>query len=353
MARVDINRYTDFCRRAILHYGFDETVAQKTAELLVRTDCFGVFTHGTFGLKPYLDKVPAGGMRSDVLPRIDREGAGWSIIDGQNGMPIYNTWFGMEQAMHKADACGIGYAGVYGSGHMGACGVYASEAARRGYIAIVTGVSSNCMHIPGAKGRNIGNSPFSYAIPARNGKPVFMDICMSAVAGTKITRARMAGQPIPEGWIYDYDGNPTTDYNKPYAFAPMAGHKGYGLSLMVECLAAVLSGGGILSQQQLWSKPEAIANFSHCCIAIDVKQLMDTDLFMQRMSHLIDEITDSPRAEGTDRIYLPGDIEWERFDRTQRDGLELPEDVMARMRILAENTGLNINDCIIKQDGVL
>ena len=64
--RVDIQKYTEFCKKACMHYGFAENVAQKTAELLVRTDRFGIHTHGTFGLKLYMDKVPAGGMRSDV-----------------------------------------------------------------------------------------------------------------------------------------------------------------------------------------------------------------------------------------------------------------------------------------------
>ncbi|MBQ8506821.1 MAG: Ldh family oxidoreductase [Clostridia bacterium] len=347
MQRVDIEKYTQFCEKACMHYGFSREIAQKTAKLLVKTDRFGIFTHGTFGLKLYLDKVTAGGMRSDVGPIIEREGPGWAIIDGQNSMPIYNTWFALDEAMQKAGTTGIGYAAVKNSGHMGACGAYSVEAAEKGYIALVMSVSSNCMHIPGAKGRNIGNSPFSYAIPAGDHRPVFMDIAMSAVAGTKITRARMAGEPIPEGWIYDYDGKPTTDYNSPYAFAPMAGHKGYCLSFMVECLCAVLSGGGILSEQKLWSKADAVPNFSHCCIVIDVKQMMQPKLFSARMAQAIQEIASAPLAEGSERIYLPGEMEWERYEKTESCGLLLPDDILARMQQLAENTDLKLEDCFI------
>ena len=341
MQKVDLEKYIDFCKKACMHYGFDEDISQKTAELLVKTDCFGIFTHGTFGLRKYLDKVPAGGMKSDVRPVIEKEGPSWAIIDGQNGMPIYNTWYGLDVAMKKASETGVAYAGVKNSGHMGACGVYSVEAAEKGYIAIVTSVSSNCMHVPGAKGKNIGNSPFSYAIPAGDHKPVFMDIAMSVVAGTKIRRAREAGQPIPEGWIYDMNGNPTTDYYNPYAFAPMAGHKGYCLSFMVECLAAVLTGGGILSEQKLWSVPDAVPNFSHCCIVIDVKKMMDMELFESRMAQAINEIANAPKADGSDRVYLPGEMEWERYDKVMKDGLVLPDDIAAEMQKLAENTGLD------------
>ena len=346
MQRVNIEKYIGFCEKACLHYGFSKEISRKTAELLVRTDRFGIFTHGTFGLKLYLDKVPAGGM-STAAPVIEKEGPSWAIVDGKNGMPIYNTWFGLDTAMKKASETGISYVGIKNSGHMGACGVYSVEAAEKGYIALVMSVSSNCKHIPGAKGKNIGNSPFSYAIPAGDHRPVFMDIAMSTVAGTKITRARMAGEPIPEGWIYDFDGKPTTDYNSPYAFAPMAGHKGYCLSFMVECLCAVLSGGGILSEQVLWKDPEAVPNFSHCCIVIDVKKMMDMDLFAARMAQAISEISSAPKAEGTERIYLPGEIEWERYDKTEVEGLTLPDDILERMTQLSERIEIPLADCFI------
>ncbi len=345
MQRVDIPKYTEFCKKACMFYGFDEDIAQRTAELLVRTDCFGIFTHGTFGLKLYLEKVTAGGMRSDARPVVEKSGPSWAVVDGCNSMPVFNTWFGLKTAMQLAAETGVAYVGVRHSGHMGACGVYSVEAAEQGFIALVMSVSSNCMHIPGAKGRNIGNSPFSYAIPAGAHRPVFMDIAMSTVAGTKITRARMAGQPIPEGWIYDYDGQPTTDYNSPYAFAPMAGHKGYCLSFMVECLCAVLTGGGILSEQKLWSKLPDVPDFSHCCIVIDVKQLMDTGLFEARMTQAINEIASAPKADGSDRIYLPGEMEWERYDKAMSEGLILPDDILERMQGLSQLTGIPLSDC--------
>jgi ureidoglycolate dehydrogenase (NAD+) len=203
------------------------------------------------------------------------------------------------------------------------------------------------MHIPGGKGRAIGNSPFSYAFPAGRHRPVFLDIAMSTVAGTKITRAKLAEEPIPEGWIYDYDGHPTTNYNSPYAFAPMSGHKGYGLAFMVEGLCSILTGGGILSQQKLWSQLSVIPDFSHCCIVMDVKQMMDLDEFKARMDYAIEEIASTPRVEGVDRIYLPGEMEWERYDKAEAEGLYLPDDVIQRMNELGRTVGIPLETCFI------
>lgn len=347
MKKVDIKKYTDFCKAACMYYGFPEDISEQTARLLVKTDKLGIFTHGTFGLKLYLQKVTEGGMASDVRPEVVSEGPSWAVVDGKNGMPVYNLYYGVEKAMEKAAETGVSYVGVKGSGHCGACGVYSIEAAERGYIALVMSVSSNCMHVPGGRGRAIGNSPLSYAFPAGKHRPVFMDIAMSLVAGTKITRARLAGEPIPEGWIYDYDGKPTTDYNKPYAFAPMAGHKGYCLAFMVEVLCAVLTGGGILSEQKLWSNLSVVPDFSHCCIVIDTRQIMDMETFEARMAQAINELATFPRAEGCDRIWLPGEKEWEHFEKAEKEGLYLPDDIVKRMTELSQITGIPIEDCFV------
>ena len=345
MKKVDVRKYEEFCCAACMQQGFPEDVARETARLLVRTDRFGIFTHGTYGLRKYLHKVPAGGMDPDARPEIVREGPGFAVIDGHNGMPMYTAIQGIRTGMEKASRTGTAYIGIRGSGHCGACGVYAVEAAEKGFFAIFASVSSNCMSVPGGKGKSIGNSPFAYAFPNTHGDPVFMDIAMSQVAGTKIRMAREAGKPIPPGWIVDSEGRPTTDYFSPYSFVPMAGHKGYCLSFMVEGLAAILSGGAILSAQKLWSVPEAVPEFSHFCIVIDVDKVIGLESFSGRIEAAGRELHESPKAAGSDRIWLPGEMEWQRCKKSE-NGLELPDDVYAEMERLAEETGLDLAACL-------
>ncbi len=346
MKRVDIVKYEDFCRNVCMQYGFSENVARETARLLVKTDRFGIFSHGTYGLRKYLKKVPAGGMSPDTVPEIVHDGKGFAVIDGRNGMPMYIAEQSVLVAMEKAAETGCAYVGVRNSGHCGACGVYAVEAAEKGFFAIFASVSSNCMSIPGGKGKSIGNSPFAYAFPNSHGDPVFMDIAMSQVAGTKIRMAREAGKPIPLGWIVDNDGNPTTDYFSPYSFLPMGGHKGYCLSFMVEGLAAILSGGAILSAQKLWSVPEAVPAFSHFCIVIDVDKIIGLDTFSTRLESAGKELHESPKASGSDKIWLPGEMEWQHFKQSEKV-LDLPDDVFAEVEKLAKETCQDLKSCLI------
>ena len=346
MKKVNVKAYEGFCAKACEQAGLKPEAARETARLLVRTDRFGVFTHGTYGLRKYLHKIPAGGMDPKAEPEVVREGPSFAVIDGHNGMPMVTGITGIRKGIEKARATGAAYVGMRGSGHCGACGVYAVEAAEQGFFAIFASVSSNCMAVPGGKGRLIGNSPFAYAFPNGDGHPVFMDICMSEVAGTKIRRAREAGQPIPLGWICDSEGNPTTDYFAPYTFLPMAGHKGYCLSFMVEGLAAILSGGAILSAQKLWSVPEAVPAFSHFCIVIDPAQVTGAETYEAGIRTACDELHTAPKAAGHDRIWMPGEMEWERSDAAE-NGLCLPDDVWAEMEKLAGETGLDLESCVI------
>jgi LDH2 family malate/lactate/ureidoglycolate dehydrogenase len=124
----------------------------------------------------------------------------------------------------------------------------------------------------------------------------------------------------------------------------MAGHKGYGLALLIETLSGVLAGASLAAHVLSWSYADASLPTDHgaALIAMDVKQMMPADVFEQRMRELVRQIREAPRAKGTVRIYLPGEMEWERRERALRDGIDLPEDVVAPLRLLAEESGIEL-----------
>jgi LDH2 family malate/lactate/ureidoglycolate dehydrogenase len=165
------------------------------------------------------------------------------------------------------------------------------------------------------------------------------------VAATKIFSAKALGKSIPDNWLVDEDGLPTTDptqYPEKGAQLPMAGHKGYGLAVWVEILTAVLTGAAMLGQVKSWvlDLPEP-TNEGHAFIALDVAQMMPLDEFKGRMDWMIREIKSAPLAKGAERIYLPGEIELERRDAALVDGIPLPPDVVASLCGLAEDVGLD------------
>lgn len=200
------------------------------------------------------------------------------------------------------------------------------------------------MSVPGARGRVIGNNPIAFAVPAGQEKPVFLDIALSTVAGTKIYAAQVEGKPIPEGWMVDDNGLPTTDptgFPTRGAQMPMAAHKGYGLAVLVEILTAVLTGAAITKQIKSWvlDIPEP-TNEGHAFIAVDVAAMMPLQIFQERMDGLVREIREAPIADGANRIYLPGEMEWERRETALAQGMVMPPYVLESLRGLATDVGL-------------
>jgi len=344
-ARVAPQDLAAFCIEAMGKSGLNEEDARLTAEVLVTTDTLGTFTHGTRQLRSLLKNVRSGRLSATAHEEIIAEGPAWAIVDAHYVMPPAVSYRSMELAMKKARTCGIGFVGVRHSSHFGAAGFYANMAAKQNMIGLAMCNVDPCMTVTGAKGKVIGTNPIAYAAPAGIVPTVFLDIATSAVAATKIFAAQALRKQIPEGWLVDDEGLPTTDpshYPARGAQLPMAGHKGYGLAVMVEILSAVLTGAAIMSGVKSWvmDTPEP-TNEGHAFIAIDIAQMMPLGEFKERMDSMIREIKAAPLAKGAERVYLPGEIELEKRDVALEEGIALPPDVVASLRGLAEDAGLD------------
>jgi ureidoglycolate dehydrogenase (NAD+) len=203
-----------------------------------------------------------------------------------------------------------------------------------------------CMTVPGGRGKVLGTNPIAFAVPAGEERTVLLDIATSAVAASKIFAARALGEYVPDNWLVDERGIPTTDpsrYPESGAQLPMAGHKGYGIALLIEVLTSVLTGAAMASQANSWVQdvPEPSGQ-GFAFIALDIGAMMSIHLFKERMDWLIQSIKQAPKAEGTERIYLPGEMEWERRDEALAKGLLLPADVLASLAGLAQDMDLDL-----------
>lgn len=343
---IDPKDLKEFCTQALVKEGMNEEYAKITAEVLSETDCFGTHSHGTKNLHNYIRKIRAGGMELNAVQETVTEGPGYALIDAHSAIGMVPAYKAMELAVKKAENTGIASIVVKNASHFGAAGYFAVMAARKNMIGLVfSNVDAN-MTIPGAKGKVLGNNPMAYGVPAGAYPPVFLDIAMSSVASLKVVQARKDGRSIPDTWIVDEEGLPTTDpsrYPDVGAMQPMAAHKGYGLALMVEILTGVLSGGGMMSEVPSWLfKMEEQNNVSHMFIAIDVSKFMDTGLFNKRMEAMVEALHSTPKAKGTERIYYPGEIEWDKYKLAMEKGLTLPQDVVDSLTGLQEESGIAI-----------
>ena len=192
----------------------------------------------------------------------------------------------------------------------------------------------------------LGNNPFSYAVPAGEYHSVFLDIAMSTVASLKVIQAQKDGRSVPDTWIIDKDGLPTTDpskYPNEGAVQPMAAHKGYGLAVMVELLTGVLSGGAVMKEVPSWLfNREEKNSVSHFFITIDVSKFMPFDMFTGRVESMVDYLHNVPKAVGSDKVYYPGEIEWNKKAAAFEQGLTLTPDVVASLEGLSEESNIPI-----------
>lgn len=342
--RVSAENLSRFCVEALLKAGLKPQDAQIAADVLVTTDTWGTFSHGTAGLKHYLNTMKAGGIVASARPEVVSQGDSWAMVDGHSGMGMLGCSLAMNLAIEKAHKNTIAWVGVRNSSHFGAAGYYANLAVSHNMIGIAMSNADPNMVVPGARGHIIGNNPIAYAVPAGEEFPILLDIALSAVAAGKIYAKKALGQSIPSDWITDADGLPTSDPSKwPHSgsMLPMAGHKGYGIALLIEVLAGVLTGAGVLSEVKSWMwASEESSRLGQALLAINVGAIMPIEQFKHRIDQVIREIHQSPTAKGSERIYAPGEIEWEKREDALKHGIPLPEPVWADLDRIARDLGL-------------
>lgn len=343
---IAVGRLQSFCERVLGSLGVTPEDARTTADVLVTTDTWGIFTHGTKLLAGYARRIRGGGLRVDCSPRIAAEGPAWAIVDGQSTLGQVTSSFAMQYAIEKARSCGAAYVGVRNSCHFGAAGYYAWLAARENMIGMAMANDVPSVAAPGSRGAVIGSNPIAYAIPAGEHDPLLLDISIATVAGGKVFARLKRGEPIPDGWLIGPDGRPTRDgslYPGQASLAPMSGHKGYGIGLLIEALSGVLTGAAVTRQIGSWlfDDPSQPTDHGAAFLVINIAPLMSTALFEKRMSALIDEIHSSTTADDCESVLLPGQREWEHRRRALVDGVQLPVDVLEVLEELALSLGLD------------
>jgi ureidoglycolate dehydrogenase (NAD+) len=344
---ISVSRLEALCTEAFRRAGLSDVNAASAADVLVTTDSWGVFTHGTKALRGYVRRLLAGGLRPDGRPSVIQEGPAWALVDGDSSLGLVTSVFAMHKAIEKARASGTAYVGVRNSSHFGAAGYYSSLAAEAGLIGMAMANDIPSVAAPGSAGAITGSNPFSFAVPAARHRPLFLDMSVATVAGGKVYAARERGESIPSGWLIDAAGKPTTDANAYPEYAtltPAAGHKGYGLALLVETLSGCLTGAQTTWGIRSWLAGDLGVPTMHGAAFLVIEPAAMASDLPQRVSELIDEIHGAERADGVERIFVPGEMEWERRERALREGIALPSDVVASLRDLQGLVGLDLAD---------
>jgi len=314
----------DFARRVFVSFGVPEADAVQAADVLQAADLRGIDSHGVARLKTYVDMLTLGRINPTPNITVVRERPGTATVDGDNGLGLVVGPWANRLAMDKAEAVGSGWVSVCNTNHYGIAGYYALEALKRDLIGFSMTTSTKLVAPLWGGERMLGTNPIATAFPGLEEPPVVVDLATSAVAYGKIEIAARKGEPIPEGWAIDRSGAMTTDPKGMVdggALLPLGsdrehgGHKGYGLSVMVDVLSAVLSGANwgpyappFALRQEIPARSVG-KGIGHCFGALDIGGFIDPDEFKRQMDDYIRTFRATRPAPGTDGPLIPGDPE--------------------------------------------
>ena len=314
--------------RALEGLGLRASDAQQVARILVLGDLFGHATHGVLRLESYGQRIDAGAIRADAQPQLEDVSPAIVRVDGNGAVGPLVGMHALEAAMARARELGVGVALVRNGNHFGAIAPYCYLAAAQGFATVIASNASTTIAPTGGREERLGNNPLGIGVPRPGSDPIILDMAMSVVARGKIRAAAKKGATIPATWATDRAGRPTTDAAAALDgfLLPVGGYKGYGLALMVDLLAGVLSGAGYLTHVKSWQdQPTEPGNLGHFFLALDTRALGLGEGLAGRVADFASIVHDTPRADPATPVRLPGEIEMENLARHQRDGLEIDD----------------------------
>ena len=317
--------------------------AALVADSLVQADLWGHGSHGMLRLPWYAARLRSGAMAARTDPAVLADTGPLVLLDGRDGVGQVLADRARVLAVERARTHGVGVVGVRNSNHFGTAMWFTRRAARDGVVALLTTNASPAMAPWGGREKVLGTNPWSIAAPAPGGRVVAVDIANTAVARGKIHLAASRGEPIPEGWALTADGAPTTDAAEGVLglVLPMAGHKGYAITFLIDVLSGALTGSGVGTDVHGPYEPAARSRAGHLFLAIDPAALGERSEYEARVQQLIDQVKGAPLAQGFDEVCYPGEVE----DRAEAanlaaGGVLLSAGTRAALRGLAAETGV-------------
>lgn len=342
-ATLDCARLTELTVAAFRTLGLSAEDAADAADILVLADLFGLRTHGTSRIESYGERLHIGGIKPTPSIVVEAVGPALFRLDGDNGVGPLVGHRALQVAMKAAREQGIACVFVRGSNHFGPVSPYSYLAAQQGFASIIGSNATTTIAPWGGTDARLGNSPVGFGVPNPGGRPFLLDMAISVAARAKIRNALKRGEPIPPTWATDANGQPTTDPKAALDgfLLPIGGHKGYGLALIVDLLAGLLSGAAYLTHVKSWvDDPDEPQNLGHFFILIDTEQLGGAAWLASRMADFAAILHGSQPANPSAPVIVPGEIEMDRHDRQLKDGVDIGAEQLAMLEALARGESL-------------
>ncbi len=305
--------------------------AACVADALVAAEADGQKGHGLSRLPSYAAQAASGKVDGRAVPEAEEVSAAAVRIDARQGFAFPALALAIGRITGMAEKNAIAVAAIHRSHHFGQAGYHVEQLARRGLVGLVFGNSPKAIAPWGGREGIFGTNPIAFAAPRREEAPLLIDLSLSKVARGKVMVAAKRGEPIPEGWALDADGRPTTDAAAALAgtMVPMGDAKGAALVMMVEILAATLTGANFGFEASSFFDAEGPSpGVGQMLLAIDPQRLSGAS-FIDRIETLLGAVLAQPgtRLPGTRRLGLRA--------KAHADGIALPRALVDELRELA------------------
>ena len=345
MPNLSADNLETLARQLMQAAGASESEASIIARHLITANLSGHESHGIINIPWYIDSIRKGNMIPGAEFEIIEESATTAVIDGHWGFGFPTTERAMTLAIEKAKKHRVAAITVRRQGHIGRVADYPLMAAKAGMIGLMTadsGRSAKSVAPFGGRVARLGTNPICIAMPSNLEGPFFLDISTAAAAGGKLSVAASRGEAVPQGWVIDAQGNPSTSalaVKEGGALLPLGGtegHKGYGLAAMIEIFSGILTGLGF------GVEPSGRHNDGVFMAVFDVSAFRPVEKFKAEVTDFAQYLRSTPTAVDVKQVYYPGEIEHLRTQANLINGIDLPTTTYEQLARLAGDLGVDL-----------
>lgn len=337
--RLSASGLREMAEKVFCAYGMSGENAKTVADCLITADLRGVASHGIVRMKSYLERAEKENWNPEPRFSFEENGA-VCVMDGNDGFGSLVGRAAMSKAIELAKTYGIGVCSVRNSSHFGMASYYSLMAAEQDMIGFccTNGVSNLAPF--GSKEGMLGTSPFAVSVPVEDRPPVSLDISCSVAARGRIANANREGRQIPAGWAIDSEGLPTTDPAAALkgAILPFSGHKGSGISIIIDILCGILNGG--ITSKHVREDPDKGPGVGHFFVALNIAAFEPLDEFKARAKSFCEEINNAEKAPGVSEVLVPGEQAGRRVAENLERGIKVGAGAMRELCEVCKKYGI-------------
>lgn len=338
--RIESGVLTGYAKQIMLASGVDDAQSQSLTDHLIWSELVGRSNYGLIRLPIHIQRVTQGLLKSPCEPSFQKLSDTMELLDGDEGFGHHIGKLGMQRAVELARHQGVGIVGVCNSNFFGAGAYYIQLAAEAGMVGLAMSNSFPKVAAFGGIRAVLGTNPFAFGVPRRNGESFLLDMATSGLAGSTVRAHIDQNEPLPEGLAVDGDGAPITDPKQVSegALLPFGGAKGYGMALLVEILAGVMTGAGILhGVSSMYHSVSESGHNGHFLMALDISKWMPIETYFDRFEELVEGVKLSNTGH---KVLLPGETRWQCYKDNLQNGILLDDHVRRSLQELSQPHGI-------------